>query len=146
MEQKSIPKSEKIVVVDTKLERLVKSIGTLLIGMGAMFGYQKMPTINEGTKVAEAVSVIQNLRPDEVAALQGVQIISVEKQIKEKYDQQMLAITDLKIELKSALKEYDDRTTKRLDKHSDLILTNIKSISKLEALMKPSSEVKSEHN
>lgn len=135
METKSIPKDEKIVVVDTKLERWFKTIATLIIGMAGMFGYQKMPTINEGTKISEAVQTVKNLNQDELAALNGMQAIALEKQMKQFNDQQLIAMEKLETNIKSSLKEYDERTTKRLDKHGELILNNIKSIARIEALV-----------
>lgn len=135
METKSVPKDEKIVVVDTKLERWFKTIATLIIGMAGMFGYQKMPTINEGTKISEAVSVVQNLKPEEMQALQGMQMIAMKEQLKENKNEVLAAIGELKVEFKTNLKDSDERTNRRLDKYSERQYADSNRISRIEALM-----------
>lgn len=135
MEKVEVPKETTTMVMYTKPERWLKFLGMFVAGIVSLFGVQKLPVINESTKISEAVQVVKNLGPDEVAALQGIQVISLEKQVRHNQEMQLNAITDLKTELKAILKDYDERTTKRLDKHGELILNNIKSIARLEALV-----------
>lgn len=135
MEEIKVPKDQRILKTYTKPEIWAKFTGVFVAGILSLFGYQKMPLINESTKISEAVQVVKNLPPEELSALQGMQISSLEKQVKYNSDVQVAAINDLKNEMKAILKDYDDRTTKRLDKHGELILNNIKSIARLEALV-----------
>lgn len=135
MEKTEVPRETMKVVTYTKPERWLKFAGMFLAGIGTLFGVQKMPIVNESTRISEAVQVVKNLDPEQVAALQGMQVASLEKQVKQNSDAQVAAISDLKNEIRSLLKDYDDRTTKQLDKHGELILNNIKAIAHLEALL-----------
>lgn len=128
-------KGEKLITQSGKFETWVKAILFLLSGAAGMFGYQKMPIINQSTKIAESVETVKNLSEDQLIGLRGVQILQLEKQLNEKNLATLEAISDLKLELKASLKEYDDRTTKTLERHDGLILTNIKAVARLEALI-----------
>lgn len=141
MDEKKPSENPKTGIIYTKLERFFKFSGTFIAGIIALFGYQKMPSINESTKISEAVRVVKNLNPEEMSALQGVQIASLEKQVKHNLEAQLAAVADLKAEMRIFFREYDERTTKRLDKHGDLILNNIKSIARLEAMVPRSRAV-----
>lgn len=134
-EEIKVPKETKTMVQYTKPERWLKFAGMFFAGIATLFGYQKMPIVNESTRISGAVQVVKNLDPAEITALQAVQVASLEKQVKHNQEVQVAAINELKSEIKTILKDYDDRTTKRLDKHSELILNNIKSIARLEALV-----------
>lgn len=135
MEEVKIPKDQRVLVQYTKPERWLKFAGMFLAGMAGLFGYQKLPVVTETARMTQAVEVVKNLNPEELTALQAMQVASLEKQMKETTAAQVAAISELKTELKSILKDYDDRTTKRLDKHGELILNNIKSIARLEAMV-----------
>ena len=134
-EIKTVPKDEKIVVVDTKLERWFKTIATLFIGMAGMFGYQKMPSINEGTKINEAVQTVKNLSSEELNALQGVQIERLEKKQDERFDMVISAINELKSEYKITVKESEERTTKRMDEYGERQYDLTQRVSRIEALV-----------
>lgn len=102
----------------------LKGLALVILGGTGVFGYQKMPIINESTRIAESVETVKNLSATELAALQGVQVLALEKQL-----------TKMETQILSQLKENEDRTTRRLEKHEEMILTNIKSIARLEALV-----------
>lgn len=135
MDEIKIPKDHQVLVADTKFERWVKMIGVFVTGLAAMFGVQKMPAINDSTKISEAVQVVKNLTPEELAGLRGMQFASLEKQMQTNQEINVAAMEALKTEMKSSLKDYDERTAKRLDKHGELILINIRAISRLEVLI-----------
>lgn len=142
MEEISVPKQEgRKLVVYTKSERWAKFFGVFVAGAMGLFGYQKMPMVNQGTKISEAVSVVKNLNPEELTALQGLQVNSLERKIDATTQAQLIAIAGLKAEMKEILKEYDDRTTKTLDRHSDQIMTNVKAVARLEALAMKSNRL-----
>lgn len=134
-EEVKVPKETRTLVQYTKPERWLKFAGMFAAGMLSLFGYQKMPIVNESTKISEAVQVVKNLDPVEITALQGVQVANLERQVQKNLDTQLAAINELKSEMKVILKDYDERTSKRLDKHGDLILNNVKAIARLEALV-----------
>lgn len=106
-----------------------------LTGIMGGFGVAKWPVINESTKIADAAETIKHLDPAQLAALQGVQITNLERKVDENKKEMVDKLDTMELRLLSALKEYDSRTTARLDRHSTLILDNIKAISKLEAIV-----------
>lgn len=134
-QETQVPKETVKVVQYTKPERWFKFFGMFIAGMLSLFGYQKMPIVNESTKISEAVQVVKSLPPEQITALQAVQMTTLEKQVIENREAQLQAISELKSEIKSILRDYDDRTQKRLDKHGELILNNIKAIARLEAVV-----------
>lgn len=136
MQKLEIPKEgTKTVIAYSRVEIWLKFIGVFFAGVAGLFGFQKMPIVNESTRITEAVQVVKNLNPEELSALQGVQLIALEKQVRHNNESQIAAINDLKSDIKTLLREYDDRTVKRLDKHSELILNNITAIARIEALL-----------
>lgn len=134
-EEIRMQKDEKLIIQSGKPESWVKAILFLISGAIGMFGYQKMPIINQSTKIAESVETVKNLSPEELAGLRGLQFLSLEKQMQERNEITLAAIGELKTELRTSLREYDERSSKRLDKNEGLILTNIKAIARLEALI-----------
>lgn len=135
MEEIQVPKGTKTLVTYTKPERWAKFAGVFLTGFMSLWGYQKIPMVRESARITEAVQVVKSLEPDQINAIQGMQVVALEKQVRQNLDVQVAAINDLKLEIRTLLKDYDDRTTKRLDKNSDLILNNIKSIARLEGMI-----------
>ena len=136
MQKIEVPKEgTKTVIAYGRLEIWMKFVGVFFAGVAGLFGFQKMPIVNESTRITEAVQVVKNLNPEELSALQGVQYMALEKQVKHNNEVQIAAINELKSDIKSMLRDYDDRTVKRLDKHGELILNNIKAIARIEALV-----------
>lgn len=103
--------------------RLRVAMYVLSGGIG-MFGITKMPVINEGTRIAESVEMVKNLPPEQVAALQGIQIVHLEK-----------SLESFKSDMKEILKESKEHTASKFDKLDQKIDDHTKLISRLEALV-----------
>lgn len=102
--------------------RLRAALFVLSGGVG-MFGITKMPVINQSTKIAESVELVKNLPPDQLAALQGIQIIHLEK-----------SLDSFKVDIKELLKEDRAMVLSKFEKIDLKIDDHTKLISRLEAL------------
>lgn len=142
METQDLLKKEEIKVEEKRVNytfppwsyRLRVAMFILSGGVG-MFGITKMPTINESSKIAEATETVRNLSDAQLVAVQGVQIIELQKQMTGMEGRLISAITEHNRQFSSVIKDNDARYSARFDKQSSLIVDTIKEVATLKGLI-----------
>lgn len=102
----------------------IKMVVAGITGAGGYGAVEKWPVINQSTRIAESVEVVKNLPPDQLAALQGMQIVNLEK-----------SLETFKVDIKEILKDDKSSVNAQLEKIEANIYDHTKSISRLEALV-----------